>query len=1050
MKMLLPRTLVARVFSLYLFALLFFVGIGLAGFYRYQFVQNIEEEQVSAELMMNLAAQAVADSAVIGDYDTITKTLERSIVRSHFKSAAFIDSRGGVVKAVNPGQVAIQPPQWLLSLVQDKLFDVNHNITVGGKDYGVLRLSFAADDIASEFWQLVMLAFGLALAALVGGGLLIRIPLAHWLGNFDRVRAKESEILSGEIDVNALLDRDAPAEIRHTFQILSRAAGRLSAQREEASVTLNAISDGVVTTNALEIVTYCNKAAEQMLGRPGQPILGQSLRALLPENSWEKGAAAGLNVRRIEVQGADGKAAILDTTLSPLHSNSNQVLGHVLAFRDFTQQHALEQQLRAGLESRQRTLESLQEVLDSIDSSSAGAIWTQSGDDLDAIMGRVLALVSEREQGRRALDSQKFALDQHAIVSITDLSGNITYANDKFCEISGFDRSELLGSNHRLVNSGYHSAQFWQALWYEISEGRVWRGEICNRSKQGDCYWVSATVVPLLDKNGLPEQYIAIRTDITARRISEDKLQEQLRFNEVLLETTPTAIYLKERSGRYLRFNKAFEELFGIERSQWAGRDVFELVSGPVAAQMHAKDQELFLTGLPQTYEAVFTNRKTGHSHEGLFWKAALTNTEGEITGLVGTVMDVSERNRIEQELREAKLSAEAASKAKSDFLANMSHEIRTPMNGVIGMTDLVLGTDLSTEQHEYLSIVRSSAQALMVILNDILDFSKIEAGMLTIETVEFDLAGSIADSLRSIVPRAEMKGLSMPCKLAPDLPTLVRGDPGRIRQVLTNLCDNAIKFTAKGKVTVTVASSPLDASQCELHISVCDTGIGIPLEKQQSVFDAFNQADTSTTRHFGGTGLGLTICARLVGLMDGRIWVESADGHGSTFHFTVRLQTMSSTQTPAALTPGASVPSADAAIGDQGMHVLLVEDHPVNQKLATTLLKKWGHIVRVANNGQEAVALFPTRHWDLVLMDMQMPVMGGVEATRLIRASEPTGQRTPIIAMTANAMALDRTTCLEAGMDEHLSKPFKAATLQKMLGQFVKAKADAVPSAST
>ncbi len=517
-----------------------------------------------------------------------------------------------------------------------------------------------------------------------------------------------------------------------------------------------------------------------------------------------------------------------------------------------------------------------------------------------------------------------------------------------------------------------------------------------------------------------------------------------MRFIEVLLETTPTAIYLKERSGRYLRFNKAFEELFGIDRLQWTGRNVFDLVSGPVAAQMNARDQELFLTGLPQTYEAVFTNRKTGRSHEGLFWKAALTNAEGVTTALVGTVMDVSERNRIEQELREAKLNAEAASKAKSDFLANMSHEIRTPMNGVIGMTDLVLGTELSKEQHEYLSIVRSSAQALMVILNDILDFSKIEAGMLTIETVEFDLPGSIADSLKIIVPRAEMKGLSMPCKLAPDLPALVRGDPGRIRQVLTNLCDNAIKFTAKGSVTVTVHSAPLDASQCELHISVCDTGIGIPLEKQQSVFDAFNQADTSTTRHFGGTGLGLTICARLVDLMGGRIWVESAAGQGSTFHFTVRLQLMDVAQPPAASARDAAQPTPETLAGIQGLHVLLVEDHPVNQKLATTLLKQWGHVVQVANNGQQAVALFPTRHWDLVLMDMQMPIMGGVEATRLIRASEPTGQRTPIIAMTANAMALDRTTCMEAGMDEHLPKPFKAAALQAMLAKFVKPKADA------
>jgi PAS domain S-box-containing protein len=1045
MNPLLPRTLVARVFSLYLVALLIFVVSGLVVFYRYQFTQNIEDQQIAAEMMMNVASQTVADSAVIGDYDTITKTLERSIARSHFSSASFIDSRGGVIKALNQGSVAIRPPQWLLKLVQDKLFDVNHNVTVGGKDYGVLRLSFAADEIAGEFWRLALLALGLALAALVGGVLLIRIPLTRWLGNFDRVRAKETEILKGEIDVNALLAPDAPSEIRHTFEILSRAAGRLSAQREEATVTLNAISDGVVTTDALENVTYCNHAAEQMLGSPGQPLIGRNLRTLLPANAWAEGTAATSIRRRIEVLTTDGKTAILDTTVSTLHSGSGDGVGHVLAFRDVTQQHALDQQLREGLQSRQRTLDALQEVLDSSFSSDGGAIGTPSTDDLDAIMGRVVTLVNEREQDRRALDRQKFALDQHAIVSITDLNGNITYANDRFCEISGFERSELIGSNHRIVNSEHHSAEIFETLWHEISQGRVWRGEIRNRSKRGDYYWVDATIVPLFDKNRLPEQYIAIRTDITARKMIEAKLQEQLNFVEVLLEATPTAIFLKDRAGRYLRFNKAFEELYGIDRMQWMGRDVFELVPGPAAALMHAKDQDLFRTGLVQTYEAVFTNWKTGQAHEGLFWKAALSNTEGEITGLVGTVLDISERNRIEQELRKAKLNAEAASKAKSDFLANMSHEIRTPMNGVIGMTDLVLGTELNAVQHEYLSIVRSSAQALMVILNDILDFSKIEAGKLSIEALEFDLSGAISDILKTIAPRAEKKGLSMVCQLTPGLPTLVRGDPGRIRQVLTNLCDNAIKFTANGSVTVVVHCSPLDASGCELQLSVRDTGIGIPLEKQQSVFDAFMQADTSTTRQFGGTGLGLTISARLVELMGGRIWVESAPDQGSTFHFTVRVQTMEVAQVLSTSAQEAQEPRSLSRAEIQGLQVLLVEDHPVNQKLATTLLKQWGHVVELAQNGQEAVALFPTRRWDFVLMDMQMPVMGGLDATRLIRASEPPGQHTPIIAMTANAMELDRTACLEAGMDEHLSKPFKAAALQAMIQRFATPKTDTV-----
>jgi CheY-like chemotaxis protein len=259
----------------------------------------------------------------------------------------------------------------------------------------------------------------------------------------------------------------------------------------------------------------------------------------------------------------------------------------------------------------------------------------------------------------------------------------------------------------------------------------------------------------------------------------------------------------------------------------------------------------------------------------------------------------------------------------------------------------------------------------------------------------------------------------------------MVRGDPVRIRQVLTNLCDNAIKFTAIGGLQVEVAGAAQGGERLELKISVTDTGIGIPPEKQAGIFEAFNQADTSTTRQFGGTGLGLTICARLVELMGGRIWVESSPGRGSTFSFTVFVRCdveESKLSLTAGGTPG---PSAVATVP---CRVLLVEDHPINQMLATTLLQKWGHLVVLARNGREAVDLFPTQQWDLILMDMQMPVMGGLEATRLIRASEAGRARTPIVAMTANAMDADRRACLEAGMDDHLAKPFNSAALAALL----------------
>jgi PAS domain S-box-containing protein len=678
---------------------------------------------------------------------------------------------------------------------------------------------------------------------------------------------------------------------------------------------------------------------------------------------------------------------------------------------------------------RQRALESLRGVLDAFRPPDEAPFDSPAGDDLDALTARVVALMNEREKGRRALDNQKFALDQHAIVSITDLHGDITYANDRFCQISGYSRAELLGENHRIVKSGLHPREIYERMWQTITQGRVWHGEICNRKKNGESYWVDATILPLAGVDGLPEQYIGIRTDITARKIAEAQLEEQLRFVEVLLEATPTAIYLKDKAGRYLRFNKAFETLFGIERAQWIGKTVFDLVPEPGASMMHAKDLELLATGAVQTYDASFTNRRSGEARDGLYWKAALTSSDGEITGLVGTILDITERNRFEQDLRNARRSAEAASQAKSDFLANMSHEIRTPMNGVIGMTDLALDTPLSATQREYLSIVKNSALSLMVILNDILDFSKIEAGKLNIEAVEFPLGQSVEETLKTIQARAEKKGLQLRCDMAPGLPARVIGDPVRIRQVLTNLCDNAIKFTAQGQVRVLVEQRAL-ADGHEILFTVQDSGIGIPADKQQGIFEAFTQADASTTRQFGGTGLGLTICARLVDLMGGRIWVESQPGQGSRFCFTVHVQAVAA---PVPV-PAEPVPLKTAPEAAQALKILLVEDHPINQKLATTLLRKWGHTVVLANNGQEAVELFPSAPWDLVLMDMQMPVMGGLEATRLIRAAEAPGQRTPIVAMTANAMASDRQSCLDAGMDDHLAKPFNAAVLQATL----------------
>jgi PAS domain S-box-containing protein len=566
--------------------------------------------------------------------------------------------------------------------------------------------------------------------------------------------------------------------------------------------------------------------------------------------------------------------------------------------------------------------------------------------------------------------------------------------------------------------------------------GDKWSGEHRYRRADGSFAHVINRAYVIRDAAGKPLRVIGAMMDVSAQKQAEAELAHERNLMRTLIDTVPDIVYAKDCEGRFLLANASLAQVMGAKHSEeLLGKTDFDFYPKEMAQAFFSEDQSVIASGSPLVNREEHRLALEGAPAWILTTKVPLRGPDGRVTGLVGLGRDITSRVEAQEEIRRAREAAEAASRAKSEFLANMSHEIRTPMNGVLGMTHLLLETELTPEQFDYASLVKSSAESLLTVINDILDFSKVEAGRLELELIEFNLKSSVVNVLKTLALRAQQKGLELTCDFRPEVPEKVVGDPGRLRQVIINLIGNAIKFTEQGEVGLEVAVEARTSDQVRLQFAVHDTGIGIAPEKTGVIFDAFSQADGSTTRKFGGTGLGLTISRRLVELMGGSIWVESRIGQGSSFHFTASFGAAREIES-LEIAPSTLIVTPNTLREERNrFRVLLAEDNAVNQRLAARLLEKWGHSVTVTANGREALAALDKEKVDVVLMDIQMPQMDGFEATRAIRAREKdTGSHLIVIAMTAHAMEGDREQCLAAGMDDYISKPIKAQELYNLL----------------
>src|SRR5256714_586085 len=802
--------------------------------------------------------------------------------------------------------------------------------------------------------------------------------------------------------------------------------GSMSAGNTDTGALQNAIFNSAnfssIATDANGVIQIFNVGAERMLGYAAAEVMNKITPADISDRQELIVRAAALSLeldtpitpgfealvfkasRGIEdiyeltYFRKDGSRFPAVVSVTALRDAQDTIIGYLLIGTDNTaRKHAEEALLKAG---------ALQRAI--FNSANFSSIAT----DAKGVI-QIFNVGAERMLGYRAAD----VMNKITPADISDPQEVIARAKALSAE---------LGTP---ITPGF------EALVFKASRGIEDIYQLTYIRKDGSRFGAVVSVTALRDAQDTIIGYLLIGTDNTARQQVEDekkKLDQRLRdqqfYTRSLIESNIDAIMTTDPSGIITDVNKQMEALTGCTRDELIGAPFKGYFTDPDRAEAGIK---LVLSQKKVTDYELTARARDGKKTVVSYNATTFYDRDRTLQGVFAAARDVTERKRVELELQQAKAVAESASRTKSDFLASMSHEIRTPMNAIIGIADLLAKTPLSPEQNKYVQIFRRAGDNLLHLIDDILDLSKVETSQIELERAGFSLNDLLEKVTEMVAIRADEKGLALVCEIAPKVPTDLIGDPTRLRQVLLNLLGNAIKFTESGEGALRGTPRAAFTLPRALQFMVSDTGIGIAGEKLGAVFERFTQADSSTTRRYGGSGLGLTISKRLVELMGGRIWVESEVGKGRVFSFNVPLEIWQGADRRMAVPIGAG-----PELPLPALRILLVEDSPDNRTITVAYMKDTPYRVDIAENGAIALEKFIAGHYDLVLMDRQMPVMDGLTATRAIREWEQAHHRplTPIVALTAAALKGDQEQCLAAGCTAYLSKPIKQEVLLRAI----------------